>query len=137
MLFRIMLIGFVMYFAGNVTAKELHCREGGSGGDNGYDDYVEIVISDAPIARHRRIDEADPGYRTRKGSQSASLILTIGWDNKELYGNDVVMQYPESAFAKKNYNFAKACMTRLYPAVAKLLPTAALNPKPKSKKEKR
>ena len=136
MLFRLGLILCAMFFAGNVTAEKLHCREGWSGGDNGYDEYVEVVISDAPITRHRRIDEADPGYATRKGSQSARLTLTTGWDNKEVYGNNAVIQYPKSAFAKKNYNFAKACMVRLYPDVAKLLPTTALNPKPKWKRQK-
>lgn len=114
-----------------VSAKELYCHHGSSGGDNGYDSYQEVVISDKPIARHRRIDEADPGYRVRKMAQSATLTLTVGWDNKEVYGNDAVLDYSKTPFAEANYTFAKECMKKIHPTSDKNLQKASLNPKSK------
>ena len=130
---------FSLYFV-NVSAKQLYCHSGWGGGDHGYDEYVEVIISDKPIHSAHARSEADPGYTTQKGAQSADLSLSTGWNNKEMYGSDAVLSYyPEKgtteSFAKANYAFAKRCLSKeLSPDLQKQLKKALLNPKPKRRK---
>jgi hypothetical protein len=131
---------FSLSFFGNASAKQMYCHPGWAGGDHGYDAFVEVIVSDKPILSNRARSEADPWYKTQKGAQSAKLSISIGWDNKETYGNNAVLAYhpkegTKASFAKANYAFAKECLAKeLSPGERKQLEGAALNPKPKRRK---
>lgn len=131
---------FSLLCFGNVSAQQMHCRPGWGGGDHGYDAFEQVIISDKPIRSTRARDEADPGYITQKGAQSASLSFSTGWNNNETYGNNAVLSYhpqkgTKASFAKANYAFAKACLVKeLSPELRKQLEKAALNPKQKRRK---
>lgn len=138
MLKNLALVAIALFCAASVLAspkqKQLYCHPGWGGGDNGYDQFEQVVISDKPIRSVRVRSEADPGYQTQKGSQSAILSLSTGWDNTETYGANVVLYYgPKSgtkaSFAIANYAFAKKCLVKqLSPDLRKQLKKAVLNP---------
>lgn len=133
--FLTLVTSVLLFCSGNAFAGQLFCQKGWPGGDHGYDAYVEIIVSDKPIKRYSRRGEADPGYKIQKGSQSAAMSLSVGWDNKEMYGDNAVLSYGERkgtkpAFAKANYGFAKKCLTeKISPSLRKELAKAVLNPK--------
>lgn len=125
---------------GNAFAGQMFCHSGWYGGDHGYDAFTQVVISDKPILSERVRSEADGGYKIKKGSQSATLSLSVGWDNKEAYGSNAVLSYQparntKASFAKANYAFARECLVKkLSPAERKHFEKATLNPKQKSRK---
>jgi hypothetical protein len=130
-----LIVAFVLFCFASAASAKLYCHPGWGGGDHGYDEFVEVVISNRPIISQRVRGEADPGYRFAKGSQSATLSMSVGWYNKNTYGSNVVLSYypdkgTKASFAKANYAFAKACLKKdLTPASRKVIEKAALNPK--------
>ncbi len=129
---------FLLCF-GNAFAGEIFCNSGWYGGDHGYDSFTQVVISDKPILSARMQSEADSGYKIKKDSQSATLSLSVGWGNKELYGSNAVLSYratrnTKAHFAKANYAFARECLAKnISPNIKKYMEKASLNPKPKMK----
>jgi hypothetical protein len=139
---KILIITLVILtsLATNTFAKQqMHCSLGWSGGDHGYTTYREVVISDKPKLSIQSKSEADLGYKVKRGSKSAILSLSTGWDNKQTYGSDAVLNYrvgknTDESFLKENYAFAKDCLAKnLSPATRKKIQVAYLNPKTKIK----
>lgn len=135
------LVAILSFFCfGSTSAKQMYCHPGWGGGDHGYDAFTEVIVSDKPISPSRVRGEADPGYKTQKGAQVVSLRLELGWNNKEVYGNNAVLRYyphqgTKVSFARANYVFAKECLVKeLSQEERKQMEKASLNPKPKRRK---
>lgn len=124
-----------LFLVGNVSAKQVYCHPGWGGGDHGYYEFEELIISDKPVRNYNARDEADPGYMVQKGAQSAALRFYMDYDDKGVNGkNPVIYYYPmkgtKASFAKANYAFAKKCLAKeLSPGLRKQIRKAALNPK--------
>lgn len=97
-------------------AKELYCHEGYGGGDNGYESYHEVIVSDQKIKDSRVLGEADDPYILKKGQRAATLTLTVGVINKKDHGNNAVLYWNQEGGGKKGFltkerlDFAKKCL---------------------------